>query len=325
MPYKKIIEIKNALSSIANAKKTLRDHKVIRSERLTGEIGEYLASIQLDGVVEHAESTTNKGWDLLWYQGDSKKEGRVQVKCHAKGPKNIGKYTIVRHVDDFEWLMIVVLSHDYHLTKLYLIPKDEVVNIGDYKQERKEYVVVWDKFSDFLVNEHDLNSQVKKIFQKHGTNELELDDEYTETKWEIFTAPNSKTVYFAPISWLPWNITDNKNTRLKNRHLVFELYKRRNDWKISLLGAIGQNNIPGTKPNTVGEGKTVCYRLWGGDKNALPEILINQDDDRPDFPTDSVLEDWLNRWVEKHNQLQDIDFWKWIEQINEWGSSKERA
>lgn len=56
-------EVREALNQLVAAKKRLRALGVIRSERFTGEVGEWFVEMLFDGT--RAQRTSQKGWDLL--------------------------------------------------------------------------------------------------------------------------------------------------------------------------------------------------------------------------------------------------------------------
>lgn len=321
--------VKLALRDLANAKQTLRNLNIIRSERLTGEIGEYIASIQLP-CAEHAATTSNKGWDLLWKDPASGNQMRIQVKCHAKGPKNTARWTVIKHLDDFEILMIVVLSHDYQLKELYQILVKDVQDRTENNLDRKEFTVYWDKFKDFKI---DPNEKVKAIFEKVTTDaeELVLDDEEVDMKWKIITAPNAANVYFVPQLWHQWNHTgDNQPNNLKGKRFVFELYPRENSngYVLILRGQILKESLEFPKNDfnqPANAGKKIYtkgYAIWKDYEEAtMPTVKTA--DGRPYYPTDDDLLNWISRWEEMvAKQLESKEaFWHWIEKVNEWGNS----
>lgn len=55
--------IKTNIELLINAKNQLKELNVLRSERVTGEFGEWFAE-ELTGA-KRAKSTTQKGWDLI--------------------------------------------------------------------------------------------------------------------------------------------------------------------------------------------------------------------------------------------------------------------
>lgn len=318
------IKIRQAIIALASAKKTLRELKVIRSERLTGEIGEFLAGIQLGGEVIQADSTSNKGWDLMWRGPNMDKHERIQVKCHAKGPGNKARWTIVKHVDDFERLIVLVLSHDYHLKEIYNIPTAEVKSRSDLITDGKEYRVMWDKFKDYLQEPSEELKNILQIYEDSNT-ELILDDFINDDQWEILTRWNANTIYFAPTSWIEWNIEDdNLLPRLKKRKLIFELFKRTYDWKISLVGASGYFDIPETIPNNAAS-ETCCYRLWEGNEGDIP-LLTCDSDGRPDFVSKDDFLRWINEWIEmtneKSQETHSENFEDWVANVNKWAEDK---
>ena len=118
-------EIKKKLNALFEAKVALRADGVLRSERITGEIGEWFAEKAYDG--NRAQATSNKGWDIIQQVTADKKE-RLQVKAHAKGRDNNARWTEVNpdRFDNFNRLIIVVMGDDYLIKEWYDIPSKDL-------------------------------------------------------------------------------------------------------------------------------------------------------------------------------------------------------
>lgn len=157
---KNIAEARHALDQIAQAKETLRRLDVIRSERMTGEIGEWLIEQIYGGA--RAASTSQKGYDL-------EIDGlRYQVKTHAKGDNNSARWTEFKYERGvFDFFIILVLSKEYAIKELYRIP--EHVVFERINETLKQRVLKWDDFSDCLVPIGDIdNEAILKEFTKAG-------------------------------------------------------------------------------------------------------------------------------------------------------------
>jgi len=135
-------EVKEALNQFVEAKQKLRSLDVIRSERVTGEIGEWFAE-QLTGA-KRAKSSTQKGWDLT----DGKK--KYQVKTHAKGDDNNARWTTWKYNNnEFDELILLVFSKEFRLKEAYQIPYKVTQDRVDFSKKR--VVLRWDDFKDFKI------------------------------------------------------------------------------------------------------------------------------------------------------------------------------
>jgi hypothetical protein len=118
-------EIRKKLKAFYDAKCALKKEGVLRSERLTGEIGEWYAEKAYNA--SRAQTTSNRGWDLIQKINDDVKH-RLQVKAHAKRRENKATWTPVnpKNFGDFDRLIIVVMRDDYLLKEWYDIPSDKL-------------------------------------------------------------------------------------------------------------------------------------------------------------------------------------------------------
>jgi hypothetical protein len=135
---------RNELDKIAEAKKALERIGVLRSERLTAEIGEHIAN-ELFGY-ERARTSSNKGWDLLSGRGE-----KIQVKAHAKGPSNRCSTTFIRDFELFDVLVIVVMTSDYRIKVIYRMPKAEAEKRATIKPKDRRYELAWKRCEEFRV------------------------------------------------------------------------------------------------------------------------------------------------------------------------------
>lgn len=139
-----IKNIRTCLNQLSEAKQTLRLLGVIRSERLTGEIGEYIAG-ELFGY-GRARTTSNKGWDL-----QSKNGEKIQVKAHAKGPTNPFKITFIEDFDPFDFLVLVIMTSDYRIQAVYRIPKNEAEKRATIIPKHRRYELPWSRCEGFRI------------------------------------------------------------------------------------------------------------------------------------------------------------------------------
>ena len=143
-------EARAAINKIVEGKKSLRELDVIRSERLVGEIGEWLAESIFGG--ERAKSSSQKGYDLII---DSKK---YQIKTHAKGDKNNARWTQFKYnKGEFDFFIIIVMSKEFYLKEVYCI--DEEILFSRIDETKKQRVVDWDKYQEFKIPLDQLSNQ----------------------------------------------------------------------------------------------------------------------------------------------------------------------
>ena len=142
--------IRSALDSMVRAKRVLRDYDVTRSERLVGEIGEWLVESIFGG--ERASSSSQKGYDII------RDDRRVQVKTHAKGDANNARWTEFKYQKgEFDDFVIVVMSKEYCLKEIFYIPED--VLFERINESKKQRVVDWDQYHDCRIGLDDLPNQ----------------------------------------------------------------------------------------------------------------------------------------------------------------------
>jgi hypothetical protein len=152
--------IRSAINKIVDGKNTLRKLGVIRSERLIGEIGEWIGKSIFGG--ESAESSSQKGYDLVI---DGKK---YQVKAHAKGENNNARWTEFKYEKgQFDYLVIIVMCSDLYLKEVYCI--DEETVFSRLNLSKKQRVVDWDNYTDYKIPLAKLpNQDLVKLFTKNA-------------------------------------------------------------------------------------------------------------------------------------------------------------
>ena len=119
-----------AVQALAEAIKLLRAQGVIRSRRITGDLGEWYVACLYDG--ERAARQTEKGWDVRVKADGS----RLQVKTQSFDPSNQWNY-----LDSdpmlFDRLVVVVLTEAFTIRGMYDVPSDrlgEVLRVGTEKK-----------------------------------------------------------------------------------------------------------------------------------------------------------------------------------------------
>ena len=141
-----------AIQKLNDAKEELRSLDVFRSERLTGEFGEWFAERLINA--KRAASTSQTGWDLLGANGE-----KIQVKTHAKGDKNKARWTEWNYsAGAFDILMILVFTKEYKLKEAYRIPYQNAEEEIDF--EKKQVVLKWDDYSEFNIMDEIRNSEL---------------------------------------------------------------------------------------------------------------------------------------------------------------------
>lgn len=140
--------VRNLLDKLYESKTALLQLGVLRSERFTGELGEWLAETAYKG--KRAKGTTQKGWDIEAVESGVR--SLIQVKTHAKGKRNIARWTEVRPecLELFDRLVIIVLSDEYYIREWFDIPKQALRRA--LVQSGKSWVVNWDKVKDCAID-----------------------------------------------------------------------------------------------------------------------------------------------------------------------------
>jgi len=111
-----------AVKRLASAIETLRTAGVIRSWRLTGDLGEWYVEQLYEA--ERATRRDQKGWDLrLPTTGE-----RLQVKTQTHDPQAKWNY-LESDPEQFNRLIVVVLSDTLTLRDLYDIPVEKLRTI----------------------------------------------------------------------------------------------------------------------------------------------------------------------------------------------------
>ena len=115
---------------------------VIRSERLVGEMGEWLAESIFGG--RRADSSSQKGFDII------NNDRKVQVKTHAKGDDNNARWTEFKYEKgDFDELIIIIMTKEYRLKEVYNIPEEVVFE--RINESKKQRVVDWDAYPEYAI------------------------------------------------------------------------------------------------------------------------------------------------------------------------------
>ncbi len=134
--------VRNSLNQMIGAKQFLRQLDVLRSERTTGEIGEWFVAELYGGT--RAATTTQPDWDV------KTTTAKLQVKAHAKGEGNNARWTNVKAtLQNFDELIIIAFTSDLFLEEFYKIPIQDAQNA--VKQSGKSHIIKWDDVRKFKV------------------------------------------------------------------------------------------------------------------------------------------------------------------------------
>jgi hypothetical protein len=113
-------EIKKLLLQYNEILKKLRDKGVIRTSKLVGEYGEYVAIKKLG--LDLAKSG-NRGYDAI----DSKGK-KYEIKTRKSMSYNKAtKFQVTNKIFDFDFLICIIFDDDWNLTKFYKIPESKLV------------------------------------------------------------------------------------------------------------------------------------------------------------------------------------------------------
>ena len=131
--------VASTLAQLREAQRSLERQDVLRSKRVTGDLGEWLASEILG--VPRCENRVMKGWDL---ETDGR---RIQVKAHSKAATNTARRSALGDELLFDELAVVVLDEDYLLREFYLAPVAEVERLTMVDGIRKD--IGWNALAPF--------------------------------------------------------------------------------------------------------------------------------------------------------------------------------
>jgi hypothetical protein len=137
------LSIAGSLGDLRRVNRELRSHGAISSQRIVGDLGEWVASQTLQ--LPLCSNRNQKGWDL---EGDGL---HVQVKAHAKGAENKAKRTsLALDALNYDGLVIVVFSSDYFLEAIYLLDRRVVESCGTCTGNRR--IIRWAGIREFAIS-----------------------------------------------------------------------------------------------------------------------------------------------------------------------------
>ena len=133
-----------AINDLLDSIKKLEDLGVIRSKNWVSDYGEWLVKCLYSAEI--AESRTQKGWDV-------KLNGiKVQIKTNFI-PDSGSKYSIFSTKHIFDELIIIGLSNNLKIAKMYRISLTDLVPISiQNKKEKHKYRINWSELKSSSVN-----------------------------------------------------------------------------------------------------------------------------------------------------------------------------
>jgi hypothetical protein len=133
-------EVIEAIDSMHASVRKLKSLGVIRSQKWTADYGEWLVAKLLD--CDLAQSRVQEGWDV------EIKGRKVQVRTSFI-PQKGSRYTRCKTSDEFDELIVVGLTDNMRIGKMYRIDKEQLKPII---RNGKEPRVNWTDLEPYLVN-----------------------------------------------------------------------------------------------------------------------------------------------------------------------------
>jgi hypothetical protein len=118
-------ELADAIQAVRELSKALcrlRDLRVIRSRRFTGDLGEWYVATLYEG--QQAISQTQKGWDVFTVTPSH----RLQVKAQTFDRQNQWNY-LETDSTPFDRLVVVILTDCLTIKTLYDVPSADLVRV----------------------------------------------------------------------------------------------------------------------------------------------------------------------------------------------------
>ncbi len=132
-------EIKKLLLQYNEILKKLKDNHVIRTSKLVGEYGEYVAKNKLDLTLA---DSGNKGYDATDDKGNKYEiKSRKEMPYNKPNRWNMGANRL--KLADF--LICVEFDNDWNLSRFYKIPKSKVIMKGKnvyFNKELEKYNIL---------------------------------------------------------------------------------------------------------------------------------------------------------------------------------------
>ena len=112
-------QVLQALTEIQDGMENLRNLGAIRSQKVVGDLGEWLVAQVFNG--ELAASKGNPGWDVI---ADGE---RISVKAHAKAGDNSTRWTgFPEQPAGVDTIAVVVFSTAFRVLEFYKVPLEKL-------------------------------------------------------------------------------------------------------------------------------------------------------------------------------------------------------
>jgi len=136
-------QVLQALAEIQNGMEKLRSLGVIRSQKVVGDLGEWLVAQVFGGEI--AASKGNADWDVI---ADGE---RIQVKAHAKAADNSTRWTgFPKPPAGVDAIAVVVFSPAFRVLELYKVPAEELGRL--LRASGDKLRLPWDDLGDWRVS-----------------------------------------------------------------------------------------------------------------------------------------------------------------------------
>lgn len=149
--------IGNALEAINNYSESLKELHftgVFRSNRYTGDLGEWYVKQLYDGDL--APSPTQKDWDITL-----KNDEKLQVKTQTYDENNRWNY-FTKDASLFDRFILVILTENVIIRDLYDVPSDIFKSSLHIGKERKP-IYKWDDFKNWRVDDPSILPGYEKV------------------------------------------------------------------------------------------------------------------------------------------------------------------
>lgn len=131
-------DVANEIAQLSASIQRLRTLGVIRSQKIVGDVGEWIAAALFGGRI--AEAKNQKGWDLACDMGN------IQVRAHAKSEDNRTSWTSIAGLpNDCKELAVVVLTHELKISRVFRVPTAEA------KRRARKERLAWSAIGEYEV------------------------------------------------------------------------------------------------------------------------------------------------------------------------------
>lgn len=140
-----------ALDMIVSGMEQLRTLGVLRSRKLASDFSEWLVAQIYEG--ELAQSKTQKGWDVR------ATNEKIQVKVSFKPDDPANRWCYVGIQQDFDSLVLLVLSDSFKVAELYKIPHAELLPL--LKPDKQSPRLNWNDLKPWWVSVKELKTYAR--------------------------------------------------------------------------------------------------------------------------------------------------------------------